>query len=120
VKAAAPKAKPAEATTTTATDPGQAAAPPQKANSESSVVPPVPTPKAAASQAMIDAFAKAAKEQSLLEPHVSTLPPMPTANVKLLPREIDIFLLTVARRSVGRSLYEDEKRALRDAFKKLL
>lgn len=75
---------------------------------------------AAVSQAMIDAFAKAAKEQSLLEPHVSTLPPMPAPDVKLLPREIDIFLLTVARQSVGRSLYEDEKRALRDAFKKLL
>jgi len=78
------------------------------------------SPTATVTQAMIDAFAKIVREQSLLEPHASLLPSMPSPDAKMLPREVDIFLLSTARQLVGRSLNEAEKRALRDAFKALL
>jgi uncharacterized LabA/DUF88 family protein len=81
---------------------------------------PAPAAAIAITKAMFEAFAKTAKEQIIAGSRAGQLPPLPAADIKMLPREMDIFLLTIARKSIGRSLEEAEKRALRDEFKKLL
>jgi hypothetical protein len=132
--------KPAKAATQKSSPPATGAAPTPQA--PAAVVKPAsrataskrsnaaPTPVAAAvdskvqkvalTEAALQDIAKKAKEESQAEPQVHDLPPMPASDAKMLPRDIDIFLLTIARRTVGRSLEESEKRMLRDEFRKLL
>ncbi|WP_195763678.1 NYN domain-containing protein [Duganella guangzhouensis] len=69
---------------------------------------------------MFEALATAGKRQIMagLERDQLSLPSI--SNLRLLPKEVDSILLTAARKSLGRSLTDPEKRALREAFKRLL
>lgn len=100
---------------------GTAGAPALAAPVAASVQAPEPKPAVVeAVPAMLEAYAKAAFEQIRTEPNTTEFPVLPAGDVKMLPREIDIFLLTFARTAIGRLLVEAEKRTLREEFKKLL